>query len=243
MLIEINDLCVSYGKANVLQDVCMRIPEGKIISIIGSNGAGKTTLLKAISGIVPVQGGSILLDGVPLPKQAHKIVGAGIVHVPEGRKTFSSLSVLENLQVGAYLIKDKAEIEKNIIKVFELFPRLEERKNQYAATLSGGEQQMLAIARGLMSKPKFLLLDEPSLGLAPKIVSSVFEIISNIRKQGITIILVEQNANKALAISDYCYVIENGKITIEGSSNEVTCNDQVQCAYLGQRKDRRQNNE
>ncbi len=236
MLIEINDLCVSYGKANVLQDVCMRFPEGKIISIIGSNGAGKTTLLKAISGIVPIKSGSILLDGVPLPKQAHKIVESGIVHVPEGRKTFSSLSVFENLQVGAYLVKDKSEIEKNIKKVFELFPRLEERKDQYAATLSGGEQQMLAIARGLMSKPKFLLLDEPSLGLAPKIVSSVFEIISTIRNQGISIILVEQNANMALAISDYCYVIENGRITIEGASDEVACNDQVQCAYLGQKK-------
>lgn len=232
-MLQIKDLHVSYGEVRALMGVSMEIHEGQIVSIIGSNGAGKTTLLNAISRVVPAKKGEIIYRDKELIRQAHLVVGEGIVHVPEGRKVFSGLSVYDNLRVGGYLNKNKAEVGRMIDSMFELFPRLAERRNQYAATLSGGEQQILAIARGLMSRPKLLLLDEPSLGLAPKIVANVFSIIKDIRDQGITILLVEQNANKAIAISDYCYVLENGRITHQGSGEEIRSNEAVTSAYLG----------
>lgn len=236
MLLQIRDLHVSYGQVGALLGVSMEIHEGQIVSIIGSNGAGKTTLLNAISRVVPSKKGEIHYKGQPLIRQAHLVVGEGIVHVPEGRKVFSGLSVYDNLRAGAYLNKDKEETMKMIDTMFELFPILAERRNQFAATLSGGEQQMLAIARGLMSKPTLLLLDEPSLGLAPKIVANVFSIIERIREKGITILLVEQNANKAIAISDYCYVLENGRIAYQGTGQEIRSNEAVTSAYLGKNR-------
>ena len=236
MLLQIRDLHVSYGQVGALLGVSMEIHEGQIVSIIGSNGAGKTTLLNAISRVVPSKKGEIHYKGQPLIRQAHLVVGEGIVHVPEGRKVFSGLSVYDNLRAGAYLNKDKEETIKMIDSMFDLFPILAERRNQFAATLSGGEQQMLAIARGLMSKPTLLLLDEPSLGLAPKIVANVFSIIERIREKGITILLVEQNANKATAISDYCYVLENGRIAYQGTGQEIRSNEAVTSAYLGKNR-------
>lgn len=236
MLLQIRDLHVSYGQVGALLGVSMEIHEGQIVSIIGSNGAGKTTLLNAISRVVPSKKGEIHYKGQPLIRQAHLVVGEGIVHVPEGRKVFSGLSVYDNLRAGAYLNKDKEETIKMIDSMFDLFPILAERRNQFAATLSGGEQQMLAIARGLMSKPTLLLLDEPSLGLAPKIVANVFSIIERIREKGITILLVEQNANKAIAISDYCYVLENGRIAYQGTGQEIRSNEAVTSAYLGKNR-------
>lgn len=235
-MLSIKDLNVAYGKVKVIQGISLSVGKGQIVSIIGSNGAGKTTLLNTISGVVPKVSGSIMLDGILLPDSVHKIVSAGVIQVPEGRKVFSGLTVLENLMIGAYLNKNRNEVHKMFDEMYELFPRLKERKNQSAGTLSGGEQQMLAIARGLMSKPKLLLLDEPSLGLAPKIVEMVFNIIKDIRSKGITILLVEQNANKSLAISDYAYVIENGKISFEGKGHELCNNSKIKEAYLGVRK-------
>lgn len=234
MLLSIKDLYVAYGHIDALRGVSIDVDEG-IISIIGSNGAGKTTLLKAISGLIQPSSGEILFEGKRLPRAPHLVVRRGITHVPEGRKVFAGLTVEENLVMGGIIqsTKHTRETEK---KVFELFPRLEERRKQVACTLSGGEQQMLAIARGLMAAPKIILLDEPSLGLAPIIVKQVFELIKNVRSMGYTVLLVEQNANQALKLSDYAYVLENGRIKTHGPSKELLENEDIMSAYLGERK-------
>jgi branched-chain amino acid transport system ATP-binding protein len=234
-MLTVKDLHVSYGHIQALEGVSLVVPEGKIISIIGSNGAGKTTLLNTISGIVKQKAGTIEFEGQPLTRAAHQVVKLGLVHVPEGRKIFSGLTVKENLYAGAFIAKDKAKVEENIEKMFKMYPILEKRQNQHAGTLSGGEQQMLAICRGLMSEPKMILLDEPSLGLAPIIVQGVFELIKQISAQGLTVMLVEQNAKKALALCDYAYVLENGKIVVQGLGKELLCDDRIKKAYLGER--------
>ncbi len=231
-MLTVNELSAAYGYVKALKKVNISAQQGQIVSIIGSNGAGKTTLLRCISGLVKPTEGEIKFLGSPIPKRPHKVVKAGIVHVPEGRRTFSGLTIKDNLLVGGYLFKG-ADLEKEVKEQFELFPILESRKDQFAGTLSGGEQQMLAIARGLMSRPKILLLDEPSLGLAPLIVNQVYELIQKIRDSGITILLVEQNARKALSICDHAYVLENGLINISGTGKELLCSDVVKKAYLG----------
>jgi branched-chain amino acid transport system ATP-binding protein len=231
-VLEIHHLCVNYDHIEALCDVSFSIPKGKIISIIGSNGAGKTSLLNAISSVVKIKSGTIELNGAPLPLKPHEVVRKGIIQVPEGRKVFVGLSVQENLVMGGCRGTATAA-RKKMPEMYALFPILDTRKNQLAGTLSGGEQQMLAIARGLMANPDILLLDEPSLGLAPLIVSQVFELIQKINQMGITILLVEQNAHKALSISDYTYVLENGKIKMEGKSSELLGNSDIRKAYLG----------
>jgi branched-chain amino acid transport system ATP-binding protein len=234
-MLEIKNLAVSYGAITALHGISLSVPDRKIITLIGANGAGKTTALKTISGLLKPKSGEIFYDGkniAGLPP--HQIVVRGISHVPEGRMIFANLTVLENLQLGAYLQKDKKIIRCELEHVFSLFPRLQEREKQIAGTLSGGEQQMLAIGRALMSKPKLLLLDEPSLGLAPLLVKTIFEKIVEInREQGITILLVEQNANLALGISHFGYVLETGKIILQGDSAALRQNPQVKSAYLG----------
>lgn len=231
-MLKIENLSVSYGYVTALIDVSIHVPEGKIISIIGSNGAGKTSLLNAISGIIKKKSGEISFEGNTLPKVPHKIVQQGIVQVPEGRKIFPELSIDENLVLASALghrgLKEMSE------EIYSLFPILKERHNQPAGTLSGGEQQMLAIARGMMSKPKLLMLDEPSLGLAPVIVKQVFRFIKDINKRGITVLLIEQNACQALGLSDYTYVLENGHIKLEGASRDLLANESVRKAYLGE---------
>ena len=234
-MLEINDIHVAYGHVNALNGVSFKVPWGSIVGIIGSNGAGKSTLINTISGLVKKRSGSILLDGEVLPSSPHVVVRRGIVQVPEGRKIFSGLTTLENLIIGGYLIEAK-HLNEYIQEMYELFPILEERKNQLAGTLSGGEQQMLAIARGLMAHPKIMLLDEPSLGLAPLVIKVVFEQIQKIKKMGITVLLVEQNAKKALAISDFIYVLENGRIVLSGKPKDVSRNPTVIKAYLGEAK-------
>ena len=229
---EVEELSVNYGHITALTDVSICVEKGTVVSIIGSNGAGKSTLMNAISGVVKRERGTFRLDGAVLPSQAHKVVKNGIIQVPEGRRVFAGLTVMENLIMGGCRIK-AADAKKKIPEMFRLFPILGERKNQMAGTLSGGEQQMLAIARGLMSDPKILLLDEPSLGLAPIIVTQVFDIIRQINQQGITVLLVEQNASKAMAISNYTYVLENGKIAAQGPSASLRNNDSIKKAYLG----------
>ena len=235
MMLTVENLCVSYGKVAALQNVSCNLERGQIVSIIGSNGAGKTTLLNAISGMVKFTG-KIFLEDKPLCCEPHKVVKAGVVQVPEGRKIFSGLTVEDNLRVGAYLNSDSKEVDKMMEKQYEIFPILKERRNMHGGMLSGGEQQMLAIARGMMAKPKILLLDEPSLGLAPKIVETIFEIIKDIRANGVTVLLVEQNAVKALSIADYGFVMENGKITHSGKGSELKDDPRIAEAYLGARK-------
>lgn len=231
-MLEVNDLSVSYGHVKALKRVSVEANEGEIVSIIGSNGAGKTTLLRAISGLKKPLGGSIRFQGEELPTKPHKIVAKGIVHVPEGRKTFSGLTIRDNLLVGGYLFKGK-DLERDLQEQYCQFPILRERESQFAGTLSGGEQQMLAISRGLMARPKIILLDEPSLGLAPLIVNQVYDLIVKIRDSGITVLLVEQNARKALSICDKAYVLENGTINISGTGDELLHSDTVRKAYLG----------
>ncbi len=231
-VLEIKGLKVKYGAHEAVGGINMNIAQGSITAIIGSNGAGKTTIINAISGLVKYEG-SVLYKGEILPAQTHKIVKKGIVQVPEGRKIFAGLTVEENLIAGAYSVKKKSEVAELLEQQYEVFPRLRERKHQDAGTLSGGEQQMLAISRGLMSKPQVLILDEPSLGLAPVIVKDVFNNIERIKKEGITIILVEQNAQKSLSISDSAYVIENGRVVMSGTGREMLQNPQVAAAYLG----------
>lgn len=231
-MLEIRNLSVNYDHIEALVDVSCSIEKGSIVSIIGSNGAGKTSLLNAVSSVVPAKTGGIFLNGRPLPPAPHSVVREGIIQVPEGRKVFVGLSVLENLIMGGSR-RPAAAARRRIPEMFALFPILDTRKHQLAGTLSGGEQQMLAIARGLMAEPEILLLDEPSLGLAPLIVSQIFQYISRIRAMGITVLLVEQNAYKALSISDYTYVLENGKIKMEGPSAGLLGNPDVQKAYLG----------
>jgi branched-chain amino acid transport system ATP-binding protein len=231
-ILEIRDLKINYGVHEAIHGLDMDIAEGKITAIIGSNGAGKTTIINAISGIVKREG-TVIYRGRPLTQKAHRVVREGIVQVPEGRRVFPGLSVEENLRLGAYTVRDKKKIQGLLEQQYELFPRLEERKKQDAGTLSGGEQQMLAISRGLMSHPRVLMLDEPSLGLAPVIVEDVFKHIKRICEDGVTIILVEQNAKKTLCTCDYGYVIENGIKVMEGNGNELLENEEVQHAYLG----------
>ena len=234
-ILEIKNLVVSYGGIEAVKGISMEVPEGQIVTLIGSNGAGKSTILKAISGIVKTKNASILLNGEELVgKSADYIVGAGITLVPEGRRVFPNLTVLENLKMGAYLRKDN--IKPDLEYVYGLFPRLKEREWQLAGTLSGGEQQMLAVARALMSKPRIIMMDEPSLGLAPLVVRDIFEIIKTINAQGITVLLIEQNANMALKIAHKAYVMETGKITMEGTGAELLANEKVKEAYLGKSK-------
>jgi branched-chain amino acid transport system ATP-binding protein len=234
-MLEIKNLSVSYGAINALHGISLSVPDGKIVTLIGANGAGKTTTLKTISGLLKPKSGEIIYDGKMISNlPPHQIVARGISHVPEGRMIFANLTVLENLQLGAYLQKDKKIVRRELERVFNLFPRLQEREKQIAGTLSGGEQQMLAIGRALMSKPKLLLLDEPSLGLAPLLVKTIFgKIVEINREQGLTILLVEQNANLALEISHFGYVLETGKVVLEGDCAALRQNPKVKSAYLG----------
>ena len=231
-MLKVSDLYVSYGHIEALRGVSVEVKKGQIVSIIGANGAGKSTLLRTISGLVKPKSGGVEFEGEVLPKKPSKIVGKGVGHVPEGRKCFSGLTIQDNLLVGGYLFKRK-RLEEDLKEQYDRFPILEQRKNQFAGTLSGGEQQMLAVARGLMSRPKILLLDEPSMGLAPIIVNQIYDLIKQIRDSGITVLLVEQNARKALGICDYAYVLENGKINLSGPGEELLCSDAVRKAYLG----------
>lgn len=236
-MLTIKDLYVSYGGIKALRGINLEVPDGKIVTLIGANGAGKSTMLRTISGLVKAESGSIDLDGKELTTLAiNKICSEGIALSPEGRRVFADLTVEENIKIGAYLRKDKEKIKQDIEWVYSLFPRLKERNWQFAGTLSGGEQQMLAVARALMSKPKILMLDEPSLGLAPLIVQQIFEIIKEINKKGVTVLLIEQNANMALRIADIAYVLETGSIVLKGSGKELLENERVREAYLGKKK-------
>ena len=237
MELEIRDLCVSYGGIRALKGVSLSVDEGQIVTLIGANGAGKSTTLRAISGLQKVQSGSILYGGEDLTGlPAKEIVQRGIIHVPEGRRVFPDMTVAENLKIGAFLRTDKAAIAQDMDYVYSLFPRLKERSWQLAGTLSGGEQQMLAVGRALMSRPKVLMMDEPSLGLAPLIVKDIFSIIRRVNQDGITVLLIEQNANAALRIADYGYVLETGTIALSGTGEELLKNESVREAYLGKKK-------
>jgi branched-chain amino acid transport system ATP-binding protein len=234
-ILEVNELTVSYGAIRALQGISFHVAEGEVVTLIGANGAGKSTTLQTISGLLHPAAGSIQyqdqqIAGMP----ANLIVRMGIIHVPEGRKIFAPLTVRENLEMGAYTRKDRVEVERSMQQVFASFPRLEERLNQLGGTLSGGEQQMLAMGRGLMAQPKLLLLDEPSMGLAPILVEEIFRIIGSINQQGVSILLVEQNAAMALSVASRAYVLETGRIVLEGPAQEVRENPEVQRAYLGE---------
>ena len=234
-LLEIKDLEVNYGVIKAIKGVSFDVNEGEIIALIGANGAGKTTILHTITGLIQAKKGSIVFDGKELTKTPpHKIVSMGMAHVPEGRRIFQQLSVLENLKLSANTSKDKSEIASTLKMVYERFPRLEERKNQVAGTLSGGEQQMLAMGRALMSKPRIILMDEPSMGLSPLLVSEIFDIIKVINESGTTVLLVEQNAKKALSIADRAYVLETGNITLSGDAKDLINDESVKKAYLGE---------
>ena len=233
-MLKVDDLSVHYGVIQAVKNVSFEVNEGEVVTLIGANGAGKTSILRTISGLVRPSGGKIEFLGQEIQKApARKIVASGLSQVPEGRHVFSGLTVMENLEMGAFLHKDRDENQKNLKKVFDRFPRLEERKNQDAATLSGGEQQMLAMGRALMSKPKLLLLDEPSMGLAPIFIQEIFDIIQDIQKQGTTVLLIEQNAKKALSIADRGYVLETGKVALSGTGKELLASEEVKKAYLG----------
>jgi branched-chain amino acid transport system ATP-binding protein len=234
MMLKIENLHVYYDAIHAIKGVTLNVQEGEIVSLIGANGAGKTTILRTISGLERAKEGSIEFMGSKLTDMsAPEIVKLGISHVPEGRRVFTSMSVLENLELGAYLSQNKQSRDKNLEKVFEHFPRLYERRQQLAGTLSGGEQQMLAMGRALMSRPKLMMLDEPSMGLAPILVRQIFDIIKEIHKQGTTILLIEQNANMALSIADRAYVLETGKIVMSGSAKEIMQSEDIKNAYLG----------
>ena len=234
-MIKINDLVVAYGGIEALKGISLEVPSGKIVTLVGANGAGKSTTLKSIVGLVKPKGGSINYEGTDLTKlNTELMVKKGIALVPEGRRVFADLTVLENLKIGAYSRKDRAGIAEDMEKVYSLFPRLKERTWQLAGTLSGGEQQMLAIGRALMSRPKLIMMDEPSLGLAPIIVKELFGIIKRINEEGMTVLLIEQNANAALKIADIGYIMETGKITLSGSGKELLANAEIKKAYLGE---------
>ncbi|MCI6374791.1 MAG: ABC transporter ATP-binding protein [Clostridiales bacterium] len=237
MKLEIRDLCVSYGGIRALKGISLSVEEGQIVTLIGANGAGKSTTLRAISGLEKAQSGSITYGGEELTSlPAKEIVRRGIIHVPEGRRVFPDMTVAENLKIGAFLRRDNAGIAKDLDYVYSLFPRLRERSWQPAGTLSGGEQQMLAVGRALMSRPKVLMMDEPSLGLAPLIVRDIFSIIRRVNEDGITVLLIEQNANAALRIADYGYVLETGTISLTGTGEELLRNSSVREAYLGKKR-------
>ena len=233
-MLEVKNLSVSYGAIEAVKDISFTVNEGEIVSLIAANGAGKTTTLHTITGLVPAKSGSVMYNGVDLLKtHNNKIVTLGMAHIPEGRHVFTRMSVEENLEMGAFSLKDQSDLKKDLDMVYGLFPRLKERRNQKAGTLSGGEQQMLAMGRALMSHPKTILMDEPSMGLSPKLVKEIFSIIRKLHEQGITILLVEQNAKMALSIADRAYVLETGRITMEGDAKELLNNEQVRKAYLG----------
>ena len=234
-MLEIKDIEVYYGMIQAIKGISFEVNEGEVIALIGANGAGKTTTLHTITGLLSPKKGSVIFEGKDITKvPAHKIVSLGIAHVPEGRRVFAELTVYENLKMGAYTIKDKDEIEKTLEMVYKRFPRLEERKNQLAGTLSGGEQQMLAMGRALMSHPKIIVMDEPSMGLSPILVNEIFDIIQEVSKGGTTVLLVEQNAKKALSIADRAYVLETGRIVLEGDAKVLMNDDSIKKAYLGE---------
>lgn len=234
-MLEVKDLEVYYGMIQAIKGVSFEVNQGEVIALIGANGAGKTTILHTVTGLLAPKKGSVLFEGKDITKiPAHKIVSLGMAHVPEGRRVFADLSVYENLKMGAYTRKDKEEIEKSLDRVYERFPRLKERKNQLAGTLSGGEQQMLAMGRALMSQPKIILMDEPSMGLSPILVNEIFDIIQEVSKSGTTVLLVEQNAKKALSIADRAYVLETGKIVVDGKAEALLNDDSIKKAYLGE---------
>lgn len=234
-MLEIKDLEVFYGMIQAIKGVSFEVNEGEVIALIGANGAGKTTILHTITGLLESQKGTVTFDGKDITKvPAHRIVSMGMAHVPEGRRVFANLTVYQNLKMGAYTRKDKTEIEETLENVYKRFPRLKERHNQMSGTLSGGEQQMLAMGRALMSHPRILLMDEPSMGLSPIFVNEIFDIIKEVSAGGTTVLLVEQNAKKALSISDRGYVLETGKIVLEGKSEELLNNDSIKKAYLGE---------
>lgn len=234
-MLEIKDLEVYYGMIQAIKGVSFEVNEGEVIALIGANGAGKTTILHTVTGLLEAKKGTVAFDGKDITKvPAHKIVSMGMAHVPEGRRVFANLTVYQNLKMGAYTRKDKTEIEETLENVYKRFPRLKERHNQLSGTLSGGEQQMLAMGRALMSHPRLLLMDEPSMGLSPIFVNEIFDIIKEVSAGGTTVLLVEQNAKKALSISDRGYVLETGKIVLEGKSEELLNNDSIRKAYLGE---------
>ena len=234
-MLEVKDLEVYYGVIQAIKGVSFQVNQGEVIALIGANGAGKTTILHTVTGLLSPKRGSVVFEGKEITKvPAHKIVSMGMAHVPEGRRVFAELSVYENLKMGAYTRKDKKEIEESLANVYKRFPRLEERKNQMAGTLSGGEQQMLAMGRALMSKPKIILMDEPSMGLSPIMVNEIFDIIRAVSESGTTVLLVEQNAKKALSIADRAYVLETGNIVLEGKAEDLMENDSIKKAYLGE---------
>ncbi len=234
-MLEVKDIEVFYGVIQAIKGVSFEVNEGEIIALIGANGAGKTTTLQTITGLISPKKGQIFFEGQDITHvPAHKIVSMGMAHVPEGRRVFAQLSVLDNLKLGAFTRKDKEEIEETLIRVYKRFPRLEERKNQIAGTLSGGEQQMLAMGRALMSHPKIILMDEPSMGLSPIFVNEIFDIIQEVSESGTTVLLVEQNAKKALSIANRGYVLETGRIVLEGDAKDLLNNDRVKKAYLGE---------
>lgn len=234
-MLEVKDIEVYYGMIQALKGISFEVNEGEVIALIGANGAGKTTTLHTITGLLSTKKGSVLFEGQDITKvPAHKIVSLGMAHVPEGRRVFAELSVYQNLKMGAYTRKDKDEIAKTLEMVYKRFPRLEERKNQLAGTLSGGEQQMLAMGRALMSHPKIIVMDEPSMGLSPILVNEIFDIIKEVSASGTTVLLVEQNAKKALSIADRAYVLETGKIVLEGDAKELMNDDSIKKAYLGE---------
>lgn len=233
-MLEVHDLEVNYGVIRAIKNISFEVNEGEIVTLIGANGAGKTTTMQSIVGLIPKKSGKVIFQGNDITKiPCHKIVHLGMTQVPEGRRIFQELTVYENLLMGAYSNKDSASLKSDLQTIYERFPRLAERKNQVAGTLSGGEQQMLAMGRALMSHPKLLMLDEPSMGLSPLLVDQVFEIIKDINKGGTTVLLVEQNAGKSLAISDRAYVLENGKIVLSGTGKELSESEMVRKAYLG----------
>lgn len=234
-MLEVKDLEVYYGVIQAIKGISFHVDKGEVIALIGANGAGKTTTLHTVTGLISPKNGHVLFEGKDITKvPAHKIVSMGMAHVPEGRRVFAELSVYENLKMGAYTRKDKAEIEESLNNVYKRFPRLEERKNQMAGTLSGGEQQMLAMGRALMSRPKIILMDEPSMGLSPIMVNEIFDIIRSVSESGTTVLLVEQNAKKALSIADRAYVLETGNIVLEGNAKDLLEDDSIKKAYLGE---------
>lgn len=235
MMLEVSDIEVFYGVIQAIKGVSFHVDQGEVVALIGANGAGKTTILHTISGLLTPKNGKVIFEGQDITKvPGHKIVSMGMAHVPEGRRVFAQLSVLQNLKLGAYTRKNKEEIEQTLANVFERFPRLKERQNQLAGTLSGGEQQMLAMGRALMSHPKIILMDEPSMGLSPIFVNEIFDIIQEVSKSGTTVLLVEQNAKKALSIADRAYVLETGNIVLEGKASDLLENDAIKKAYLGE---------
>ena len=234
-MLEVKDLEVYYGMIQAIKGISFEVNQGEVVALIGANGAGKTTILHTITGLIAPKGGQVVFEGKDITKTpAHKIVELGMAHVPEGRRVFAQLSVYQNLKMGAYTRSDKNEIEESLEMVYKRFPRLEERKNQMAGTLSGGEQQMLAMGRALMSKPRIILMDEPSMGLSPILVNEIFDIIQSVSASGTTVLLVEQNAKKALAIADRAYVLETGKISLDGNAKDLLNDDSIKKAYLGE---------